>query len=232
MSDPVHIGNDPVRIGIALFVLLYSVIIHEMSHALSALRLGDPSGKEDNRFSWNPLYHIDPIMTILVPIMTLAIWGFPFGGAKPVQVNPLRFRNPGQGMMITAAAGPITNMLLAAAAMLIALLLAWVAPDFLFRVGPRGETLITYNGFFLFYAMWINLVLAAFNLIPIPPLDGSRVLRYLLPQGGKDFIDRFESFGLIVIVLLISAGGTAVLIGPVVRLHWDLFLVVLRTGMS
>ena len=222
--------NDPIATGIMLGVLLYSVIIHEMSHAWSALKMGDPTGKDDNRLSWNPIHHIDPFMTILLPIFTAVTWGFPFGGAKPVQINPLNFRDPGKGMMISSAMGPLSNFALAAIVLGVTWLVGRVAPDFLWGWNEEGRRVLTYNGIFLQFAFLINILLGTFNLIPIPPLDGSRVLRYLLPRAGQNFLDRIEPFGLFILIGLIYAGGFGRILGPVQQVAWDLFNMALGGG--
>lgn len=211
-----------VKLALMLFALGFSVILHEMAHAWVALKLGDPTGRDDNRLSWNPIHHIDPWMTILIPI--LLFWGsggkFMFGGAKPVRINPLNFANPGKGYMLSSLAGPVSNLLLACAGILVLLLLQAIDPGFLYHRGEDAALQITYNGFFLCFFVMINVFLAAFNLIPIPPLDGSRVLRYFLPQGGQNLLDKIEPMGLILLVGLMFLGF----------FRWALFPVVIAWG--
>jgi Zn-dependent protease len=199
--------EDVVRIVISIATLVFSVIFHEMAHAWSALMMGDPTGKNDNRLSWNPIRHIDPIMTIIVPVVLYVSSSgtFIFGGAKPVRVNPLNFQNPGRGMMLSAAAGPGSNYLLALVGFGLLYLLVAVAPGTIVVDSPGGLT-ATIGGFFFFNMVFINLFLGTFNLIPIPPLDGSRILRYLLPPGGKQLIDSIEPYGLFLLVILMFAG--------------------------
>lgn len=204
---------DPAKIVIVLFVLAYSCILHEMAHAWVALKLGDPTGKDMGRITLNPIPHIDPFMTILLPAVLYWVsqGAYCFGGAKPVRIQPENFRNPGRGMMLSAAAGPFTNVLLAVAGGFLLIGLSRAAPSAIFRYSGEGVPQLTYNGFLLGEIVLLNLLLGAFNMVPIPPLDGSRVLRYLLPYGGKRFIDRVEQFGLIPVMIFIFVGSNVIL---------------------
>ncbi|MHC4606511.1 MAG: site-2 protease family protein [Planctomycetota bacterium] len=220
--------EDAGRIFVIILALGFSVILHEMAHAWSALKLGDPTGRDDNRLSWNPIYHIDPFMTILLPgLLLLASGGtFAFGGAKPVRINPFNFRNPGKGMMLSAAAGPACNFLQAIVTFGILLLLAAFLPGVIAGKDAAGGTVPTLGGFFLIWMIQINLILGAFNLIPIPPLDGSRILRYLLPRNAKATLDSIEPFGLFIIFGLLWIGGLNLLLAPVNLLFQQIMIVV------
>ena len=145
------------------------------------------------RITLNPAVHIDPFMTILLPIMTLVSMGFAFGGAKPVPINPTRLRNPKRDMMLTAAAGPASNLVLA----LIGVVL-FVA---FFKVSPVDSL----NRFVFRNFIFINVLLMGFNLIPIPPLDGSRILRFFLPS---DLRDAFASYGEVTSVNIVTDRDT------------------------
>ena len=199
-------SDSTIKIVIAFAVLLISVIIHEICHAASAYALGDPTGKEDGRLSFNPLRHIDFFNTILLPIITLTAMGFAFGGAKPVRINPFNFRNPSLGMALTALAGPVSNIILAVLGFAMLFGIYSVAPNL---VQPQS-----YNAFFFGSVIFINLLLAVFNLIPIPPLDGSRILRYFLPSSMKSVMDMVEPFGLFALIFLIRGGGTGAILQP------------------
>lgn len=212
--------EDVPRIAISLGALVFSVMFHEMAHAWSAWKMGDPTGKNDHRLSWNPVHHLDPFMSILLPLVTYFTMGFPFGGAKPVAINPLNFRNPGRGWMISAALGPLSNLLLATLSLGLLYLLAEKAPQTIVRKDDAGNYHATYNGYFFMILILTNVGLAAFNLIPIPPLDGSRVLRYLLPERSKGVLDRIEPFGIFVILLLASTRMFGTLFQPV----WELLI--------
>ncbi len=163
-----------------------SLSIHEFGHAYVATRLGDPTPKEDGRLSLNPLHHID-IVGFIVMILVH------FGWAKPVRVNPMFFENPRKGMMVTAIAGPITNFALTIISSLIyffALIFNW--PYFIFR--------------FFFYMTILNIGLAVFNLIPIAPLDGSRVVSYYFPRYASFMAQYGNIVHVIFIALLVLPG--------------------------
>lgn len=220
---------DPAKIIIVLFVLVYSCILHEIAHAWVALKLGDSTAKDLGRITLNPIPHIDPFMTILVPaLLYFSTRGtFCFGGAKPVPIDANRFRHPGRGMLLSAAAGPITNFILALVGAVILIGICRASPEWIYRFSTEGAPQLTYNGFLLAEIVLLNGLLGTFNMIPIPPLDGSRVLRYLLPYGGKRFLDRMERFGLLVLMLFIYLGGNFI-IAPI----YDAICIVLRIGMG
>jgi Zn-dependent protease len=185
---------DIPRAFIFIGAIALSVILHEIAHAYSAYKLGDPTGKIDGRVSLNPINHIDPLFTILVPMLFFIASGgrFVFGGAKPVRINPANFKNPGLGMMITSACGPITNILLAGSAFGMLIMLNKLLPS---MVHP-----LSYNALFFGVMIYLNIILAILNLIPIPPLDGSRILRFCLPAPFKSLLDRLEHVGIFLIV--------------------------------
>ena len=189
----------------------------EVAHGLVAYRLGDPTAKRLKRLSLNPLRHIDPIGTVALPAL-LALVGAPiFGFAKPVPVNPMFFRNPFRGMMQVALAGPLVNFALAAATYVLLWGLASAWPQVLVDVFET-ETLGTpaeFAVFFLVVFFIINLILGSFNLIPVPPLDGSRVLTYLLPAQGRQVMVRIERFGLFIVLGLMLIGVLPRLLQPI-----------------
>lgn len=204
-------------IVIMVLVLLFSVIFHEVAHGFSAYLLGDPTAKNSGRLTFNPLPHIDPMMTIFTPIFLgiLTNWSFVFGGAKPVPVNPYFFKNPKKGMAITAAAGPLSNLTLILITIIIyKILLAFGVLDAMYgwsRINAMDLNVIEY---FVFYSVLINCVLMVFNLIPIPPLDGSKILMGFLPvkQAMKyEEISRYGIFIIMGILLLGSATGISLL---------------------
>jgi Zn-dependent protease len=172
-----------ISILIILPVIIFSVMIHENAHGLVALFLGDKTAKNSGRLSLNPLKHADPFGSVLLPIMSWFVFGWPVGYAKPVPINPYYFKNQRTGMMLTAIAGPVSN-----------LSLAFIAASF-FKIGI----------FPLFFqvAILINVVLAAFNLLPIPPLDGSKVLAGLIPSKWLASYYRLERYGIVIIFLLV-----------------------------
>jgi len=162
-----------------LFILLYSIILHEISHGYVAYRLGDPTAKYEGRLTLNPISHIDPIGTILLPILTLYTAGFVLGWAKPVPYNPYNLKNPQRDSIYIALAGPLTNILLV------------LIFTFLYKIFP--------SNIFLF-GLRINLVLAFFNLLPIPPLDGSKILLTKIPLEIYRYL---EIYGFIFIIIFV-----------------------------
>jgi Zn-dependent protease len=174
---------DPV---IFIALLIVAVILHEVSHGLVARRLGDRTAEAAGRLTLNPLPHIDPVGSVLLPAM-LAFSGAPvFGWAKPVPVNPRVFRRPTEGMALTALAGPISNLALALIA---------------------GRVLLPVAGGFAADLIWafgiINVVLAVFNLLPIPPLDGSKMLPLFLGDRGRAAYARIEPYGFLILFALL-----------------------------
>ncbi|MDD5647135.1 MAG: site-2 protease family protein [Candidatus Bipolaricaulis sp.] len=204
-----------LRVVLSLIALFMAIVLHEVAHGLVAARLGDPTARAKGRLSINPLAHVDPIGTLLVPI-ALAIfnWLTPgamlplIGWAKPVPVNPNYFRNPFRGMLFVAVAGPGTNLVLAgAAAGLGRLLLPTVPNEVLFS--SLGFSGYAARAFFFVLGVFItyNLILAVFNLIPIPPLDGSRIVTYFLPPAGRRFMITAERYGFFVLLAVVFLGG-------------------------
>jgi len=189
-----------LQILFSVLALLLCVIPHEVAHGWVALWLGDPTAKRAGRLSLNPLRHLDPIGSVLLPlglILLRRLTGVPllvFGWAKPVPINPYYFRDPWKGMVWVGLAGPATNIALAALAAGLARLLL--------LSGIRNTWV------FMFLAIYvvISLLIAFFNLIPLPPLDGSRILAYFLPLRWKLQLMRLEQFGIIVVVVLLALG--------------------------
>ena len=177
--------------------LVIAIVFHEVAHGWTALMLGDPTAKEQRRLSLNPVRHVDPVGTIVVP-GALALAGAPiFGWAKPVPVRKDRLDNPRFGMMAVAAAGPGTNLLLALVG---AVLLGGAAAAGL--VQPGGEQGFLTQG--LFYFILINIFLAFFNLLPIPPFDGSHIFEGLLPPKWARAYDSLRPVGMLLFVGLIA----------------------------
>ena len=178
--------------------LIVAIVFHEVAHGWVALMLGDPTAKEQRRLSLNPIRHVDPIGTIIVP-GALALFGGPiFGWAKPVPVNARRLDNPRFGMMAVAAAGPGTNLLLA----LIAALFIGVIGGFALNSGAAlPEWVMTAFGAFVL----INAFLAFFNLLPIPPFDGSHIVGGLMPRRWANQWQKLQAMGMLVFVVLIAA---------------------------
>lgn len=204
------------QIIIWAFPLLIAITFHEVSHGFVAYRLGDPTAKVMGRLTLNPIAHIDPVGTVLIPVMLLVFTQgrFVFGYAKPVPINPMNFKNPKRDMAISAAAGPITNISLAIISILIhnfiATPLSTILPQSI------GTPLIL----ILRASVMINAILAAFNMIPIPPLDGGRVLTGFLPYKHAVTFSKIEPYGFIIVIFLIWTGIAGKFVIPFVYLFY------------
>jgi Zn-dependent protease len=212
----VDFGDITQRIIISAFPILIAITFHEVSHGFVANRLGDPTAKMMGRLTLNPIAHIDPIGTILMPFMLIVLTQgqFVFGYAKPVPINPMNFKNPKKDMAISAAAGPITNILLAIASILILKFI--VVPLSFLLPESVTETVFTPVAMILKSSVIINVVLAAFNMIPIPPLDGGRVLTGFLTTKQAISFSRIEPFGFLIVLILIMTGIAGYFIMPLV----------------
>jgi Zn-dependent protease len=197
------------RFAIWALPVLFAVTVHEVAHGWVANRLGDPTAMMLGRLTLNPVKHIDPVGTILVPGILLMLGGFIFGWAKPVPVTPENLKNPKRDMAIVAAAGPLSNLVMAAlwaVVMRLALGLndtsAWVATPLVY-MGLAGIS--------------INVVLMVLNLLPLPPLDGGRVLMGLLPGPQSAALGRVEPFGFLILVTLLATGLLGQILGPPIQ---------------
>jgi len=182
-----------VLLGVLSFVLFVPcIVLHEVSHGYVAYRLGDPTAKRLGRLSLNPLKHIDPFGTVLLPIL-LTVTGLPaFGYAKPVPIDPRYFKDYRKGMLLTGLAGPTTNLVLAVVSGLIARVLAGAG-------AASSQGLLFWVFFALYEFAFLNLVLMFFNLIPVPPLDGSRVLPVFLSDSALRRYHEFERYGVLIV---------------------------------
>ncbi|HSK48537.1 MAG TPA: site-2 protease family protein [Coriobacteriia bacterium] len=176
-----------VQWALRFALILPAIILHEVSHGYVAYLLGDPTAKRAGRLTLNPLKHIDPFGTILLPILLIVISGTGFGYAKPVPVNPNAFKDYRKGFFLTAIAGPTTNIVLAA----------------LSGLGVRLLGTTSLFGLALLYFASANLVLVFFNLIPIPPLDGSRIIPLFLSDSGMQKYHQVEQYGFAILMLVL-----------------------------
>jgi len=195
--------KDPLSFILIAIPLLYSIIFHELAHGWVAYLMGDPTAKSLGRLSLNPLKHLDPIGTIMLFI-------FGFGWAKPVPVNFNQLRDRHKGMILVSAAGIITNMLLAFIALFLSRLLS---------LSPSSMPAVL-----LYYFAQINIILAAFNLIPLPPLDGSKILMGFAPPSVQDFLFRLERYGFFIIIALLYLG----VLDPVIRFFQWMILSLIK----
>ena len=182
-----------VGVVIALVIILVSMILHELAHGVVAYFLGDTTAKDEGRLTLNPLKHLDPITSVLVPILMFVMGGPVFGGAKPVPINARRLKGGAWGMALVAVAGPLTNFLLA--------FIGFLIGHFSGGLYAGGITTTIFANF-----VTINLGFFVFNILPIPPLDGSRVLYAIAPDGIRGVMEKLERtagiwliFGLILI---------------------------------
>jgi len=197
---------DPTAVALGFGVLLVSLSIHEAAHAWTADRLGDPTARALGRVSLNPLVHIDPIGTVLLPLIA-AVSHLPLiGWAKPVPVTTRNLRQPRRDFMMVAAAGPISNLLQAVVAAMVLRVLAGFA--------ARGEAPPSVVSGVFYLAVEVNLLLAFFNLIPVPPLDGGNVMLGLLPPRAALAYSRLRQYGFLVLYALMLSGVASALIMP------------------
>jgi Zn-dependent protease len=219
-----------VYIFFQLIAFLFAISIHESAHAWMASRCGDPTARMLGRITLNPLRHIDPVGTILLPAMALLMHFPVFGWAKPTPVDPRNFKNPVRDDILTSVAGPASNFLVVIVAVVLLGLLALTSPSAHYVVQTLARSSgnlaldagwITPLALMLYQLMVINILLGIFNLIPIPPLDGSHVLRHFLSGGVLNLYDRVGMFGL---MLLLFFGGRflGALMFPVVRFFNDI----------
>ncbi len=175
------------------------MVAHEYAHGYAAMKQGDPTAFQLGRLTWNPVKHIDPFMTIILPVVLFYVGGVIFGGAKPIPVNPRNYRHYRQGDIIVSLAGVVTNAAIAIACVPLIIgvgLLGQYVPDAVRPLGVLQQMLV--GGIF------INLILAAFNLIPIPPLDGSHVFKYLLPPAWSLQYQRLGGVGLLLLFAVLT----------------------------
>ena len=205
--NQIDINQLMYGIAVGAIPVLFAVTLHEVAHGWVASLRGDPTAEMLGRLSLNPLKHIDPVGTILVPGLMLLFSPYLFGWAKPVPVSFNRLNHPKSDMIFVALAGPLANLLMAILWVmvlkftLVSGLKGGVAGDWLYAMAEIG--------------IFINIILGAFNLLPIPPLDGGRVLRGLVPESIGRYLDRIEPFGLIILVVLLVSGFLRVLVGPI-----------------
>ena len=207
-----------VNIVFELIVFLFAISFHESAHAWMANRCGDPTARMLGRISLNPIKHIDPVGTVVLPLFAM-LTGIPvLGWAKPTPVDPRNFRNQVRDDILTAVVGPISNFVVAGGALVVLLLIAltshvgsaivniipYVYPNHLEVLATQTNSLLMPTSLLLYDLMVINIVLAVFNLIPVPPLDGSHVLRHFLPAP---MLRAYDTVGWLGLIALVYFGG-------------------------
>lgn len=213
---------DFVQIIVSLIIIILSGVLHEYMHGYVAYKMGDPTAYLEGRLTLNPLAHLSLFASIILPVTLFIFSGgkFIFGGAKPVPINHMYFKNPSKGLMISAAVGPLTNIAIA------------VIFAFLFGLISHKLRMDTLDTFILMQIIVINMILGVFNLIPIPPLDGSRVLRYFLPYKGQEILDRIEPFGFFILMMLVFSGFLNVFMRPIATVVDFIIAIAVNLGQN
>lgn len=196
--------SDPTTILLVLGVIFVSTAFHELMHAYVAMKLGDDLAHSRGRISLNPLKHIDPFLTVFLPLMLMVLGSQPILAAKPVPINVNRLKGGDTGLALVGIAGPLTNLLIACLAAAVLRMTSFELTGL-----PLTVTL---------YVFYINISLFVFNMIPLPPLDGSRVLYAVAPEPVRRVMEQIESFGVIVVILFVSVFFGV--IGPVLY-RWE-----------
>ena len=200
---------NPVDVFFEIIVLLFAICVHESAHAWMANRLGDPTAKMLGRISLNPIVHIDPFGTIIMPLLLILVGFPPFGWAKPTPVDTRNFKNLVRDDILTAVAGPVSNFLTAFLSV-IALAIILHGSDAGIGQNFRGADVATPLAKLFEFAILINVVLGVFNLIPLPPLDGSHVIRHFLSYDTLKVYDRVGYIGLIVVLFILPMVGCSI----------------------
>lgn len=209
-------------IAIVIGVILFSMTLHEAMHAFVGYWLGDDTAKRQGRLTLNPIKHIDPFLTILLPVMLALIPGAPiFGGARPVPFNPDRVRGGEWGAALIAIAGPLTNLLIAFVIFGVGVVTGIISAEGV-QANLAGQIVIT--------GIYVNIGFFVFNMLPIPPLDGSRVIYALAPEFVRRGMEAIERMGVLVIFVLVMLAGSIIgpLLSSVILGVWDVFTVIFR----
>lgn len=206
------------KFAVMAIPVLLAITVHEVAHGWAAYKLGDKTALMLGRLTLNPFKHIDPLGTVIIPLILLWLGGIIFGWARPIPINPKNFKHPRRDTAIVSAAGPFSNFVMAfcwAAIMKLGLILMSYHFRFALPIMLMGET-----------GVIINLVLMVLNLIPLPPLDGSRIVSAIIPNRWAYYYDRVERYGLIILLLLLVTGLLGRIIFPIVFLLQHLLALI------
>jgi Zn-dependent protease len=224
---------QPLVVVILVAVVLFAISFHESAHAWTALKFGDPTARDLGRISLNPLHHIDPFGTVLLPLMMILMHQPPFGYAKPTPVNLRNTRNPRVANFWVSAAGPLSNLLVVVVSAAFLIAIGRYDPGMVAGAfqAPAGSGVLAPVSYILAQLVLLNLVLGVFNLIPVPPMDGSGILFSILGRRGlaiEMFFHRYSFVMFIVIMLLVYSGAFRVILGPAIHL----VLSIIQWGIS
>lgn len=209
MSDIASILSTAFILVPPLFV---AIVLHEIAHGYVAEQLGDPTAREAGRINLDPRVHIHPVFTIIVPIALLIMskGTFTFGAARPVPVDPRYFKNPQRGMLLVALAGPVTNFILALLCVIYIEIIVHFSRSYFVLSPAIWEVVLSWAN----YGLIFNVILGVFNLIPIPPLDGGRILMGIVSPRMAYYLMKVEPYGLLILILFIASGGAEVVLRP------------------
>ena len=209
-------------IATQLIVILFAITIHEAAHGWAANKLGDPTAMIMGRVTLNPIAHIDPFGTVLLPLLMVIMRAPPIGWAKPVPVNPMNLKNPKKDNLLISAAGPISNILAAIGAGILLKVIMGLRPRTIYDLnlalqqgGSPGFNPVSILAVILFYAVFLNMFLAVFNLIPIPPLDGSGILIGLISEEAAQKVEQLRPFGIIIVFGMLWLGILDLILKPI-----------------
>lgn len=197
---------DPFVILAFAIPILFAITVHEVAHGWVAFQYGDPTAYQQGRLTLNPIKHIDPIGTLLVPTLMVLLGGIIFGWAKPVPVDHRRLRDPKRSMVLVAAAGPASN-----------LIMAFLWGVILKSADVWADDSVAFFQMMAFNGIWINIILMVLNLLPIPPLDGSHIVKQLLPPAYQRKYDQVIPYGFFILIALAFSGILFAILFPMCR---------------
>jgi Zn-dependent protease len=214
---------QPIVVVVLIAVVLFAISFHESAHAWTALKFGDPTARDLGRISLNPLHHIDPFGTVLLPLIMILMHQPPFGYAKPTPVNLRNTRNPRLANFWVSAAGPLSNLLVVTVSAALLVVIGRYDRSLVFGAfqGPTGSGVLAPVSYILAQLVLLNLVLGVFNLIPVPPMDGSGILFSILGRRGlaiEMFFHRYSFVMFLIIMLLVYSGFFGLILGPAIRI--------------